>query len=52
MHDSWVAFIRDLDPGPQRPRYTDKRRTAMTWDAVPEAIDDPLSAERRIWATP
>jgi para-nitrobenzyl esterase len=49
MHGAWVAFIRDLDPGPNWPRYTNKRRTTMTWDAVPEALDDPLSAERRIW---
>ncbi|MEV0485256.1 carboxylesterase family protein [Streptomyces sp. NPDC050508] len=52
MHGAWVAFIRDLDPGPGWPRYTNKRRTTMTWDAVPEALDDPLSAERRIWTTP
>ncbi|MGW3108939.1 hypothetical protein [Streptomyces sp. NPDC001100] len=29
--------------------YTDKRRTTMTWDTTPHALDDPLSAERRIW---
>ncbi|WP_369191711.1 carboxylesterase/lipase family protein [Streptomyces sp. R08] len=52
MHGAWVAFIRDLDPGPQWPRYTNKRRTTMTWDAVPEALDDPLSAERCIWTMP
>lgn len=52
MHAAWVAFVRDLDPGPNWPRYTDKRRTTMTWDAVPEALDDPLGAERRIWTTP
>ncbi|MFJ9246660.1 carboxylesterase/lipase family protein [Streptomyces sp. NPDC101776] len=52
MHGAWVAFVRDLDPGPNWPRYTNKRRTTMIWDAVPEAIDDPLGAERRIWTTP
>jgi para-nitrobenzyl esterase len=52
MHGAWVAFIRDLDPGPQWPGYTDKRRTTMTWDAVPQALDDPLSVERRIWTAP
>ncbi|MFJ9374816.1 carboxylesterase/lipase family protein [Streptomyces sp. NPDC101455] len=51
MHTAWVAFIRDLDPGPNWPRYTNKRRTTMTWDTVPEVLDDPLSAERRIWTT-
>ena len=49
MHGAWVAFIRDLDPGPHWPRYTNKRRTTMTWDTDPQALDDPLSAERRIW---
>ncbi|MEV6483441.1 carboxylesterase family protein [Streptomyces sp. NPDC051576] len=49
MHAAWVAFIRDLDPGPDWPRYTNKRRTTMTWDTTPHTLDDPLSAERRIW---
>ncbi|XUL85762.1 carboxylesterase/lipase family protein [Streptomyces galilaeus] len=49
MHGAWVAFVRDLDPGPEWPRYTNKRRITMTWDTTPQALDDPLSAERRIW---
>ncbi|MFE9605642.1 carboxylesterase/lipase family protein [Streptomyces hokutonensis] len=49
MHGAWVAFVRDLDPGPEWPRYTNKRRTTMTWDTTPHTLDDPLSAERRIW---
>ena len=51
MHGAWVAFVRDLDPGPDWPRYTQKRRTTMTWDTTPHLLDDPLGAERRIWAT-
>lgn len=49
MHGAWVAFVRDLDPGPEWPRYTNKRRTTMTWDTTPHTLDDPLGAERRIW---
>lgn len=52
MHAAWVAFVRDLDPGPHWPRYTDKRRTTMTWDTAPHTLDDPLSAERLMWTTP
>ncbi|MGW7542325.1 carboxylesterase/lipase family protein [Streptomyces sp. NPDC054770] len=49
MHSAWVAFVRDLDPGPHWPRYTQERRATMTWDTTPHTLDDPLSAERRIW---
>ncbi|MER6208896.1 hypothetical protein [Streptomyces sp. NPDC001642] len=52
MHGAWVAFIRDLAPGHSGPRCTNRRRTTMTWDVVPEALDDPLSAEGGAWTTP
>ena len=52
MHAAWVDFVRDLDPGPGWPRYTQASRSTMTWDATPHSVDDPLAAERRIWAAP
>ncbi|MYS82673.1 carboxylesterase/lipase family protein [Embleya scabrispora] len=49
MHGAWVAFIRDLDPGAQWPRYTRTHRDTMVWDATPRVTPDVLSAERKIW---
>ncbi|MYW05738.1 carboxylesterase family protein [Streptomyces sp. SID3343] len=49
MHGAWVAFVRDLDPGAQWPRYTREERATMVWDTKPEIVADPLAAEREIW---
>ncbi|MFI1383503.1 carboxylesterase/lipase family protein [Embleya sp. NPDC020886] len=51
MHGAWVAFVRDLDPGPRWPRYTRDDRNTMTWDTTPRVTPDPLSPERHIWTT-
>ena len=51
MHGACVAFIRDLDPGAQWPRYTREHRDTMIWDTTPHTATDPLAAEREIWST-
>lgn len=51
MHGAWVAFIRDLDPGAQWPRYTHEHRDMMVWDTTPRVVRDPQGAEREIWNT-
>jgi len=50
VHRSWVAFVRDLDPGKEWPRYTPDGRTAMIWSAEPRIEDDPLHQVRAIWS--
>ncbi|MEU1118034.1 MULTISPECIES: carboxylesterase family protein [unclassified Streptomyces] len=42
MHGAYAAFVRDLDPGEDWPRYTPKRRAVRIWDAEPVVADDPL----------
>ncbi|MGC0416336.1 carboxylesterase/lipase family protein [Embleya sp. AB8] len=49
MHTAWVTFIRDLDPGPEWPRYTHSTRTTMLWDTNPTTAPDPMRREREIW---
>jgi len=51
MHAAWVAFVRDLDPGPGWPGYTRERRATMVWDTTSHVLDDPLGAVRHIWTT-
>ncbi len=48
MHAAWVAFAARGDPG--WPRYDLKRRATMHFDTTSEVVDDPLSAERALWA--
>ncbi|MFF3372264.1 carboxylesterase/lipase family protein [Streptomyces sp. NPDC002680] len=50
VHGAWVAFVRDLDPGKEWPRYTAEERTAMVWSAEPHVEDDPLRRVRAVWA--
>ncbi|ROQ76620.1 para-nitrobenzyl esterase [Streptomyces sp. CEV 2-1] len=52
MHAAWVAFVRDLDPGPSWPRYSREGRETMIWDESPRIERDPLSAVRETWARP
>jgi para-nitrobenzyl esterase len=53
MRDAWVAFARHGDPTthelPEWPAYDKKRRSTMLFDDVCRSIDDPGSAERRLW---
>ncbi|MFC4911831.1 carboxylesterase/lipase family protein [Actinomadura gamaensis] len=49
VHGAWVAFVRDLDPGPGWPRYTPDRRATMVWDAAPRVVDGHLDAVRALW---
>ncbi|WND39818.1 carboxylesterase family protein [Streptomyces sp. BB1-1-1] len=52
MHAAWVAFVRDLDPGPSWPRYSCADRATMLWNDPPRVRHDPLRAVRKIWAPP
>lgn len=54
MADAWVAFARDGDPstaalGPW-PAYDLDRRATMVLGSDCRVDDDPLAAERRLWA--
>jgi para-nitrobenzyl esterase len=53
MHDAWIAFARDGDPGhaaiPEWPRYDADRRATMRIDATWELLEDPDSDTRRLW---
>ncbi|MFF7882202.1 carboxylesterase/lipase family protein [Streptomyces sp. NPDC020794] len=51
LHRSWVAFVRDQDPGTEWPRFTADERAAMVWSAEPHVDDDPMSQVRAIWSS-
>jgi carboxylesterase type B len=48
MHAAWMAFAAAGDPG--WPRYELMRRATMRFDTTSVVVDDPLSAERALWA--
>lgn len=50
VHAAWVAFVRDLAPGPSWPRYAAEGRPTMTWDDTPRVELDPLRPVRETWA--
>jgi len=47
MHAAWVAFATEGDPG--WPQYDLARRSTMRFNATPEIVSDPHSAERQLW---
>lgn len=47
MHDSWVRFVRDGDPG--FPAYARPDRRVRVWDSPPEDLDDGLAQVRAVW---
>lgn len=47
MHDSWVRFVTDGDPG--FPAYGAGDRPVMGWDATPAVVEDGLRAVREVW---
>ncbi|WP_235967417.1 carboxylesterase/lipase family protein [Streptomyces mesophilus] len=52
VHAAWVAFVRDLNPGPHWPPYTEEGRETMVWDDRPRVERDPLRPVREVWARP
>ncbi|MFJ8806351.1 carboxylesterase/lipase family protein [Streptomyces sp. NPDC102490] len=50
VHAAWVAFVRELDPGPSWPRYSSEGRQTMIWDDTPRVEADPLRPVRETWA--
>jgi para-nitrobenzyl esterase len=50
VHGAWVAFVRDLDPGPGWPRHTARERWTRIWDSTPRTESDPLGLLREIWS--
>ncbi len=48
LHGAWAGFINDQDPG--WPLYVTPQRTTMRFDTDSAVEDDPLAAERRLWA--
>ncbi|SDT28324.1 para-nitrobenzyl esterase [Friedmanniella luteola] len=51
MRRRWLAFARDLDPGPDWPAFTlDERRTLVLDPAGDHLVDDPDAERRRAWA--
>ena len=54
MHDAWIAFAHIGDPGHAGlpgpwPAFSADRRQVLEFDDTIRVIDDPGSAERRIW---
>ena len=47
MHQAWIRFIRDLDPGWSP--YESGQRATMKFDEVSELMLDPDGAERETW---
>lgn len=47
MHEAWVRFAQAGDPG--WPKYDRAHRTTMRFAADSALVDDPRSAERRVW---
>lgn len=48
MHGAWIRFARTGDPG--WPAYDLERRATQRFDTTLEVLDDPLGAERELWA--
>ena len=48
MHQAWISFIRDLDPG--WTPYTLERRETMRFDTESALVTDPEGPEREAWA--
>ena len=53
MHASWIAFLQNGDPNtstlPQWPAYTTEQRATMIFNDECQVMNDPQSAERRLW---
>jgi para-nitrobenzyl esterase len=47
MHDAWVAFARDGDPG--WTRYDTASRPTKIFDATSSVVDDPDGDTRVLW---
>jgi len=48
MHAAWIAFARTGDPG--WPAYDAERRATQRFDSTVETLDDPMGAQRELWA--
>jgi para-nitrobenzyl esterase len=48
VHGAWVGFVTDGDPG--WPAHDLERRSTMLFDVESGPADDPLRAERELWA--
>ncbi|MGH2807530.1 MAG: carboxylesterase/lipase family protein [Actinomycetota bacterium] len=55
MHEAWIAFAREGRPRsprlPEWPTYDGDRRGTMVFGEQPSIEDDPLSDQRRLWAS-
>ncbi|WP_442942850.1 carboxylesterase family protein [Nocardia sp. NBC_01503] len=49
VHESWVSFITNGDPGNAWPRYTTEQRQTMIWSESPRVQADPFAAQRALW---
>jgi para-nitrobenzyl esterase len=53
MHSTWIAFARTGDPSipalPDWPPYDLQTRPTMIFNLHSEVVNDPQSAERRLW---
>ncbi len=53
MSEAWIAFARTGNPNhaglPTWPTYDPKVRSTMVFDASSQVVDDPRTAERRVW---
>ncbi|MEU0401158.1 carboxylesterase family protein [Streptomyces sp. NPDC006197] len=49
LHQAWVAFVTDQDPGADWPRYTAAERATRIWDTEPGIAADPLQQVRALW---
>jgi len=51
MRRRWLAFARDLDPGPDWPAFTLPERTTLVLDPAGDHVEDDPDADRRqAWA--
>ena len=48
MHAAWIAFARTGDPG--WAAYDTGRRATQRFDRTVETLDDPMGAQRELWA--
>ncbi len=49
MHAAWIRFARTGDPG--WPAYDLPRRATQRFDTTLEILDDPMAAQRQLWAS-
>ncbi|MFE4456000.1 carboxylesterase/lipase family protein [Nocardia tengchongensis] len=49
IHQAWVSFVSNGDPGDAWPRYTLDRRETMIWSDASHVQSDPFAAQRPIW---